>query len=708
MTRAEVKGLIGSRWAPVAEGMHRLRGVLETVAAPLLDLFIRIWLAQSFFASGVLKTINWPATVFLYTAEHPVPGVSPAVAAAIGTGFELVCPLLLLIGLFTRAAALPLFAWALFLQLTYAALDAQVYQILLLGLLILRGAGSISLDRAIAPHLSSSALPFAGAVVAVGKFLDHWALPFGLLLVRLIVAGVFLHAASVALAGGGAAIIVAAALGLFSGLLAFGLGTRFAAAALLPALLFVPAGSGDDAGLLLGLLLAALLTRGGGALALDRLLAARLVRLFPSLGTDVGWLEGAPRVVIVGAGFGGVAAARALKHAWAQVTLIDRRNYHLFQPLLYQVATASLSPSEIATPIRTLLRGHPNCRVTMARVTGVDVNAREVITADRRIGFDYLVLACGARHSYFSRDDWEAAAPGLKKIDDATAIRARILSAFERAETAENVEERRRLLSFVIVGGGPTGVELAGAIAELARHGMRGDFRSVDPAQARVILVQSASRLLPAMAEPLSARARCSLETLGVEVRTGAKVEEIDHEGVRIGNERIEAATVLWAAGVMASPAARWLGADRDGSGRIVVQTDLSVPGQATIFAIGDTAACKGADGKPLPGLAPVAKQQGYYVARHIRADIEGRRPPGPFRYSDWGSMATIGRKAAVADLRGLHLTGSVAWWLWGAVHVGFLVDARSRAAVLLDWLWSYLTWGRSVRLITGNEGGVD
>ena len=432
------------------------------------------------------------------------------------------------------------------------------------------------------------------------------------------------------------------------------------------------------------------------------------MKLFPRLGSEAGWLEGAPRVVIVGAGFGGIAAARALKHAWAKVTLIDRRNYHLFQPLLYQVATASLSPSEIATPIRGLLRDYANCRVTMARVTGVDVNAREIVAGERRIGFDYLVLACGARHSYFGRDDWEKTAPGLKKIDDATAIRARILSAFEGAETAEDAAERRRLLNFVIVGGGPTGVELAGAIAELARHGMRGEFRTVDPAQARVILVQSAPRLLPAMAETLSMHARRYLENLGVEVRTGAKVEAIDEEGVSIGNERIEAATVLWAAGVMASPAGRWLGAERDGSGRIVVQPDLSIAGQSRIFAIGDTAACAGSDGKPLPGLAPVAKQQGCYVARRIRAEIEGRRPPKPFRYDDWGTMATIGRKAAVADLRGLRLAGSVAWWLWGAVHVGFLVDARSRAAVLLDWLWSYLTWGRSVRLITGNEGGVD
>jgi NADH dehydrogenase/putative oxidoreductase len=345
----------------------------------------------------------------------------------------------------------------------------------------------------------------------------------------------------------------------------------------------------------------------------------------------------------------------------------------------------------------------------MGRVVGVDAAARVVMTEDGgRIGYDYLVLATGARHSYFGKDAWEPLAPGLKKIDDATAMRGRILSAFERAETSEDASERQRLMTFVIVGGGPTGVELAGAIAELARHGMRGEFRRIDPAQARVILVQSAPRVLPTMPERLSADALRSLTALGVEVRLNARVEQIDPDGVMVGKERIEARTVLWAAGVAASAAGRWIGAKRDGAGRVVVGADLSVPGAENVFAIGDTASVAGADGSPLPGLAAVAKQQGYYVARVIRARIEDRPAPGPFRYVDLGSMATIGRKAAVARLPGLSLAGSPAWWLWSLVHVAFLTDVRSRLAVMFDWMWSYLTYGRRMRLITGAEAGID
>jgi NADH dehydrogenase/putative oxidoreductase len=354
-------------------------------------------------------------------------------------------------------------------------------------------------------------------------------------------------------------------------------------------------------------------------------------------------------VVIVGAGFGGVAAAQAMRHAWARITLIDRRNYHLFQPLLYQVATATLSPADIAVPIRALMRGQQNCKVLMGRVTDVDTQTNEVVIGNQRVPYEYLVLATGARHSYFGKDEWEPFAPGLKKIDDATAMRSRVLAAFERAEACEDEAERRRLLTFVLVGGGPTGVELAGAIAELARHSFSDEFRNADPTSARVLLIQSAPRILPALAESLSAAATRSLQELGVEVLTNSRVHKVDDGGVEIGNERIEARTVLWTAGVMASAAGRWVRAKRDSAGRILVEPDLSVPGVRNIFAIGDTAACAGADA--LPGLAAVAKQQGHHVARVIRAGIEGRRHPGRFRYRNLGSMATIGRKAAVADL---------------------------------------------------------
>ena len=344
----------------------------------------------------------------------------------------------------------------------------------------------------------------------------------------------------------------------------------------------------------------------------------------------------------------------------------------------------------------------------MGRVTDVDTQHNEVVIGDRRIPYDYLVLATGARHSYFGKDEWEPFAPGLKKIDDATAMRSRVLAAFERAEASDDDAERRRLLTFVLVGGGPTGVELAGAIAELARQSLREEFRTADPTTARVMLVQSAPRILPALPESLSVAATRSLQDLGVEVLTNSRVDGVDDGGVEVGNRRIEARTVLWTAGVMASAAGRWIGAERDAAGRIVVEPDLSVPGVNGVFAIGDTAACNGPDGRPLPGLAAVAKQQGHYVAKAIRARIEGRRHPGPFRYRNLGSMATIGRKAAVADLPGIRLSGSLAWWLWGLVHVAFLVDLRSRIAVMFDWFWSYLTYNRSMRLITGAEGSGD
>jgi NADH dehydrogenase/putative oxidoreductase len=711
MTEIAVPRAARSRYAPAAERVQHVLSFLDGKLGPVLDLVVRLWLAQTFLASGMVKTLNWDTTVYLYTHEHPVPGLPPEVAAALGTTIEIVCPLLLIAGFATRLAALPLLLTALFLQLTYLSLDTHVYWILLLALLMARGAGALSVDHAIAPHLAGSALPFTRSFTRLAADLRLFVLPAVLLVARLWIARqVIDDAVAVFAAGAPALSLLAAGPAAFAAaLLALGALTPVAALTLLalaPAVVATPPGSDDP--VLLTLLLGGLLLRGPGSLAVDARLRPTILRFLPSLSGDTAWLAGAPRVVVVGAGFGGIAAVEGLRHAWARVTLIDRRNYHLFQPLLYQVATASLSPADVATPIRGLLRGQANARVLMERVTAVDVAARVVVAGGRRVPYDFLVLATGARHSYFGKDDWEPLAPGLKKIDDATAMRGRILAAFERAESRDDEAERRRLLTFVIVGGGPTGVELAGAIAELAHHGMRDEFRSIDPATARVILVQSAPRLLPAMPERLSADARAALERLGVDVRVNAKVEHIDDGGVLVGGERIEAATVLWAAGVAASAAGRWIGAERDRSGRIVVNRDLSVPGRDGIYAIGDTAACPGDDGAPLPGLAAVAKQQGRHVARILRACIEGRPDPGPFRYRNYGSMATIGRKAAVADFPGIRLSGSLAWWLWGVVHVAFLVDVRSRIAVLVDWFWSYLTYNRGMRLITGNESGVD
>jgi NADH dehydrogenase len=412
----------------------------------------------------------------------------------------------------------------------------------------------------------------------------------------------------------------------------------------------------------------------------------------------MGW----PHIVIVGAGFGGLSAAVHLAGANADVTVIDRRNYHLFQPLLYQVATAGLSPAQIASPIRAILRRAANVRVMMGKVNGIDRDRRIVQLDDRELTYDQLVVATGARHSYFGHDDWEGAAPGLKKIDDATGIRRRILTAFESAESASDPDTRRRLLTFVVIGGGPTGVEMAGAIAELARVALRHDFRNINSREARVMLVESSPRILAALPEKLSHAARQSLEGLGVEVRVGTPVTQCDAEGVTIGENRLQAATIIWAAGVAASSAATWLGAEKDRIGRVLVRSDMSLPGHPEIFVIGDTAHVQGIDGKPLPGLAPVAKQQGAYVARLLRARLAGKPAPKPFRYRDYGKMATIGRRAAVADFGWVKVDGTLAWLLWGAVHVSFLVGFRNRLVVMLDWLWSYVTFQSGARLITG------
>jgi NADH dehydrogenase len=410
------------------------------------------------------------------------------------------------------------------------------------------------------------------------------------------------------------------------------------------------------------------------------------------------------RVVIIGAGFGGLSATRALVRAPVEITLIDRHNYHLFQPLLYQVATAGLSPSDIASPIRAIVRDQRNVRVVLGEVSGIDTARREVVAEGRRIPYDDLVIATGAQHAYFGHDDWARFAPGLKTIDDATYLRRRILLAFEKAETETDPAERRALLNFVVVGGGATGVEMAGAIAELAKRALASDFRSIDPGNARIILVEAGPRLLPGFVPELSDKARRSLEKLGVEVRLGTAVTACDDSGVSLGSERIAARTLMWAAGVSASPAARWLGVEGDRAGRLKVNADLSVPGHPEIFVIGDTALALRDDGRPLPGVAPVAKQQGSYVGKLIAARIRGTTLP-PFHYRDFGSLATIGRKSAVVEMAGLRLTGFFAWLIWCVAHIYFLIGFRNRAIVAMNWAWNYLTFQRGTRLITGLTG---
>jgi NADH dehydrogenase len=419
------------------------------------------------------------------------------------------------------------------------------------------------------------------------------------------------------------------------------------------------------------------------------------------------------RVVIVGGGFGGLQAARALRDAPVTVTLVDRRNFHLFQPLLYQVATGALSPADITSPLRGILRRHRHTRVWLAEVRGIDASSRRLLLGDGSLPYDTLIVAAGAGYQYFGHDEWEPLAPSLKTVEEALDVRSRIFSAFEAAERERDPGARRARLTFVIVGAGPTGVELAGALGEIAHDTLRHDFRVSDPREARIVLVEGADRVLPGYRPELSARAAAALERLGVTVRPRTTVVGIDPDGVTLraagAEERIETRVVLWAAGVQASPLAAAVasatGAETDRMGRVIVEADLTVPGHPEIFVIGDMAHARDAEGRPLPGVAPVAVQQGRYVAAVIRDRLQGRAA-APFRYRDRGTMATIGRAAAVADLGWIRFAGLPAWLAWLFVHLINLVEFENRVLVLIQWAWSYVTWNRGARLITGEWAG--
>jgi putative oxidoreductase len=661
-------------------------GAARRAAAPVVDLLVRLALAKAFFAPGMFPGIG----VADFSSGWPMIIV------------QVVGPVLMAIGLLGRSIALLMLVLTLRAQFSGVVQDEHLFWAALFGWYVVQGPGSLSLDRLLSKGTKHSPLPLAALAITAGDWINRAVGPLYVLAIRLWLAAALAGFVpfSTMLPTLQDGMLPSQPLIIGAVLLALGLGTP-----MVGAVLFVAgtgmAMAGSDHGVTIyePLLLALLGTSGAGRYSLDHLIgcwARRAVRLPSDL----------PHVVIVGAGFGGMACAERLRHEPAHVTVIDRENYHLFQPLLYQVATAALSPADITTPVRAAFRDNARMRVLRGTVTAVDTAARQVIADGRAIAYDMLVLATGATHGYFGHEEWAVFAPGLKSVADATSIRSRILDAFEEAEATEDAVLQRKLLTFLICGAGPTGVEMAGGIAELAHNGMAKDFRNFDPASARILLVQAGPRVLPQFDERLSAFARSSLEALGVEVHTDSRVELIDGDGVVVNGERIEAGTVLWAAGVVASPASAWLGAGADPAGRIKVAPDLSVPGHPDIFAIGDTALSLAWDGQTVPGLAPAAKQGGAYVASVLRARLRGRQPPPPFRYRHQGSLATIGRRSAVADFGRVKVAGAAAWWLWGAVHILFLVGVRNRLSVMLGWGWSYFTFDVGVRLIT--ETGAD
>ncbi len=698
--------------ATIATSLGWIRDVLgfcHQVLWPLLLFAVRLWLATIFFEHGVDGLTGTPPSTLSFALMPYV---------------EIACAALLVAGLLTRIAAIPISLFSLFIYFGDLGIVGHVLCALLALGLVVYGPGPIALDPIVGRGLTHAPLPLARWPERIYRALESLLDPVFKLVLRLGMGGIFwMTGESLVNASGTPWVDYGPALPQgslvpFTGnvslmtvqltaaiFLAVGFMTRVAALILTVITLAISLGiQMSPEYILWALVLGTLTLTGPGPISLDAPIDGWLARHIPAYtGQPAFSLEGTPRVVIVGAGFAGLAAATALAKTRALVTVIDRHNYHLFQPLLYQVATAALSPADIAMPIRSVLRKQFNAHVLFGKVTDVDTQNQRVMIGTNPIAYDYLVLATGARHAYFGNDHWESMAPGLKKIDDATDVRRRLLLAFERAEGVADPVERDRLMTFIIIGGGPTGVELAGAIAELARFGLEREFNHINPAQARVILVQAASKILPMFPDDLIRAARRDLEVMGVEVRCDSRVTNIDAMGVTINqNERINAGTVLWAAGVQASRAFRWLGCEADRAGRVKVEPDLSVPGHANIFVVGDTASMTTSDGKPVPGLAPAAKQSGEHAAAVIHARINEQREPGPFRYRHLGSLATIGRESAIADFGWLKLSGNVAWWLWGVAHVLFLVGGRNRLAVIINWAWAYVTFHHATRLITG------
>jgi NADH dehydrogenase FAD-containing subunit/uncharacterized membrane protein YphA (DoxX/SURF4 family) len=702
--------------------------ISDDLIAPLFDIIRRPAIAHAFFFSALIKISNWENALYLSANEYPVSWMDPVVAAYVGVTVELVGAVLLSIGLMTRCAALGLLVLTVIMQYAYQAVNIQAFWIIMLGYWVVMGGGLKSIDFLLRA-LKDSALPLAKPLGGIFQWLKYKVGPFYFLFMRIWIASVLYVAGHTAMQSMQLAewlkflayhpqlsvlrmstpsLWVSLMCGVGAICLAIGLATRFWA---LLALIVVGAvthslqtSEAQRVEFFYWImLLSVFLFSGPGKMSLDHLLRLWLARSFPQFSGEFPTIDNSmPHIVIVGGGFGGIAAAKTLRTTACRITLIDKHNYHLFQPLLYQVATAGLSPSDIATPIRSLFRDQDNIRVLLEEVIGVNKSQREVVCSSKKvIHYDYLILATGARHSYFGKDEWAAFAPGMKRVEDAIAVRAKLLKAFELAENTDDPALRESLLTFVIVGGGPTGVELAGALAELAHQGMEQEFRNIDPSKARIYLLEAGPRVLAVMPEDISRYAKEALEGLGVTVMTCARVESIDEKGVLVNGLNLNSGNVIWAAGVQASPAAKWLGVEADRAGRIKVNTNLTVTGEERIYAIGDTAWAEVWNGKAMPGLAPAAKQSGQFVARHIRALIEGTMAEPSFSYQHYGSLATIGRKAAVADFGKIRLKGGVAWWFWGFVHIAFLANMHSRIAVMIEWFWAYVTFKRSTRLIT-------
>ncbi|MEM6475125.1 MAG: FAD-dependent oxidoreductase [Pseudomonadota bacterium] len=680
---------------------------------PFSELVIRVLIALHFLRSGLVKAFDWETAVYLARFEYPVRWMEPVTAAGTGLAIELIAPVLFILGFFTRPAALAMAALTIVSQAVYVPTTTNLLISAMLIWYVFHGPAAFSFDRILSAGMKQSALPLARPTIIAWEWSREHLAPIVMALTRiwlgvtlLAYAGVF--EPSVALATWLPTTIFVGfpdwlAI-IFAVLFFIGFGAWPVSYLLFFLIGFLMiAGAHPNVTLFPFLYLAIYEAKGAGTFSIDRAILGWMERniLFDRDYSEIPdrW----PHVVVVGAGFGGLAAVERLKRLPVRITLIDKRNYHLFQPLLYQIATATLNPADIATPIRSLFRPDGNVRVLKGEVKGIDSAAKTLTYGDDQVlQYDKLVLATGAAHSYFGRDEWGEFAPGLKTIEDGVAVRGSILNAFEQAEACDDPERIARLLTFVIVGAGPTGVELAGAIAELAKLNVQREFRTIDPAKARVILVQSGPRILPVFPEELSEEAAASLTKLGVEIRTGARVTEIAEQHVCIGEEEtIATETVLWAAGVTASPAAQWLGVEGDRAGRVIVDHNLRVEGERDIFAIGDTAGSNAWDGNPVPGLAPAAKQAGYYVSRVVEAELLDTECPGPFVYKHQGSLATIGRKSAVADFGRFKLSGSLAWWLWGLVHVGFLTGARNRVTVVINWAWSFFARHSGVRLIT-------